>query len=540
MQSISSTGNIQNSPAPKLVSVSKSHTNFKERLNLKAKLLQDRNNTPEGFLKLKSTMIMYESIKKHLTPSKLINKRHYPPSKSLSRTKLNPVAREELTKLNLKERGIGDEYAKALSQTFRDLPNLKELNIRSNRIAEEGLNTLLTSLKKKNMTVLDLSNNVLSINSIKTLTSMLNSFESCIEKLSLESINLTLKGLKIIITALRSNHSLQELNIANNKLGHGCGSLIKELVCQTTTLKKLDLHWNLFKGQEGVFVFEGLGLNDTLKGVDLSWNSIGSEMCTVEALCWFLASESMIEHLDISHNRISFDSGITLGNALKNNRTILGLHVEGNYCNIDHLGFLCPLKEICVSPTLQKSARILRTPRRINDHKCWICNKYVDFDIKWDPDLIHWRRKLFEVYTRKNRIQREYVYVHLEIDDYDPFPLEPSQGSHHETTRAVPRALTIKFFFSYRGKAQVSSQYTKETLEHPIEKTITYGENQSIYLVTHTINYVILDSHILTCKPRPEMKPFILEIPEAPITAEWQLGNSIFANYYCETEVSFI
>ncbi|OMJ79651.1 hypothetical protein SteCoe_20271 [Stentor coeruleus] len=535
MQSIS-TGSIHNSPVPKLISISKSHMNFKEQFNLKEKLLQDRNNTPEGFLKLKSTMIMYESIKKHLTPAKIHPRMHYSSLRSLSKTKLNPVAREELTKLNLKDRGLGDDYAKALSQTVRDLPNLKELNIRNNRIADEGLNILLISLKKKNMKTLDLSNNIISTNSIKTLSNMLNSFESCIEKLSLESINLTLKGLKIIITALRSNHSLQELNIANNKLGPGCGNMIKELVLQTTTLKKLDLHWNLFKGQEGVLVFEGLGHNDTLKAVDLSWNSIGSEICTIEALCWFLTSESMIEHLDISHNRISFDSGIALGNALKNNRTIIGLHVEGNYCTIDHLGFVFPLKEICISPTLQKSARILRTPRRINDHKCWICNKYVDFDIKWDPDLIHWRRKLFEVYTRKHKVQREYVYIHLELDDYNPFLLEPSQGFLNETIRAVPRATPIKFFFSYRGKAQVSSQYPKETLEHPIEKTIKYGENQSISLVTHTINYIILDSHILTCKPRPEIKTFILEIPDAPITAEWQLGNSIFANYYCETE----
>lgn len=520
----------------KTISV-RSHTPFKEQQESKSKLQHNRNHSPESYLKLKSYLLMHEQIKRSATPAKVGDGRPQSSLKSYSKSKLIPINKKEITKLNLKESGIGDEYAKAMSSTVREFINLKELNIRCNRIADEGVVSLLSSLNRASMKILDLSHNALGLNSINTLVDMLNSFNSSVEKLCLESTRLTFKGLKLIIKALRFNHSLQEFNIASNKLGPGCGIILKELLSQTTTLKKIDLHWNLFKGQEGVYLLEGLHQNDTLKAVDLSWNSLGSEMCTIESLCWFLSSESQVEHLDISHNRISSESVYALSNALKNNHTILGLHLEGNYCTIDHLGFIHPLNEIAVSPTLQKSARILRTPRRINDNKCWICNKYTDFKIKWDPDTVNWRGSLLDIYSRKSLKQKELVYVHLEIDNYNPFLLESTQSDAQEIIRAVPKSKTIRFFYSYRGRVIISRDYLIEKLEIPIEKTITSGEGEVIELSTHSVNYIVLDNQKLTCKPRPDIKVYLLEIGEVASSIEWTLEKSMFANYTYDSDV---
>lgn len=540
MNSTSSARCLQLHQRPNKLTIIRNNTPFRGQLGLYSKLQENRNHSPESYIKFKSTLLMHETIRRSLTPVKVLDIRQKTPLKPFSRSKLLPINKEQITKLNFKESGIGDEYAKAISTTFNEFANIKELNVRSNRIADEGVYSLLGSLNRNIMKALDLSNNTLGINSINTLVDMLNSFNSGIEKLSLENTKLTFKGLKLIINALNNNHSLQELNIASNKLGPGCGELLKDFLTQTTTLKKFDLHWNLFKGQEGVLLLEGLQHNDTLKAVDLSWNSLGCEMCTIESLCLLLASDCPIEHFDLSHNRISADSALALSSALKYNRILLGLHLEGNYCAVDHMGFIYPMDQIEVSPSLQKSARIIRTPGRINDNRCWVCNKYVDFMIKWDPDTVHWRTKLLDEYSRKSLKIRQLVYVHLDIDNYEPFLLEPSGAGIQEITRAVPKSKVIRFFFSYRGKSQISRDYPIETLDFPITKSLISSEGDIIEFSIHHVNYITLETKDLYSKPRPDIKNYILELPEPLIMPEWSIEKSIFANYIYDSDVKFI
>lgn len=47
-------------------------------------------------------------------------------------------------------------------------------------------------------------------------------------------------------------------------------------------------------------------------------------------------------HVDISHNGLNADHCRILGKGLQRNTTILGLHVHGNACGIDALGFVIP------------------------------------------------------------------------------------------------------------------------------------------------------------------------------------------------------
>lgn len=496
--------------------------------SIKEKLLESRKYSPESRLKLKNQMATYKSIKKSLSPIKL------QPQESLKLFKQpkNPFQKSEITKISIKNYGIGNEYALALSSTVKELPNLKELNIRSNRIKDDGTFSLLSSLNKTHMKVLDLSNNVIGFSSVNAVTEIISDFNSGIEKLSLESTRLAFPSLVKIFTGLRSNHSLQELNLANNKLGQGCGQYIKELLSQTTTLKKLDLHWNYLNGPEAVHLFQGLKENDTLEAIDCSWNSFGSSIEAIESLCKFLQCESQLKHLDISNNRISFESSESIARAIHNNHTLLGIHIEGNHCTIDHLGFISARKSIEISPSLQKSARILRTPRRVNDIRCWICNKYYDFDFNWDPNNMLWKKSLKSIFFLKFEQNKELVYLHLEIDNYEPYQMIKENSGCYTLKRAIPSNKEIKFFFSYRGYAQVSFDYPTESVECFI-KTVGLQE-----MTVKALNCIRMFDGILNCKPRFASGPYLLERTEDSfINSEWSFDKSQFSNYVWDNDV---
>jgi len=49
-----------------------------------------------------------------------------------------------------------------------------------------------------------------------------------------------------------------------------------------------------------------------------------------------------LRHLDISYNKFTMEEIELIGEGLKANHTILGIHVEGNQGYYDHKGYLIP------------------------------------------------------------------------------------------------------------------------------------------------------------------------------------------------------
>lgn len=499
------------------------------------KILESRNSSAEGIFKLKNTIQMYERIKQSVSPIKNAESLPIIIVKNNKKNQADAVP-NKLTKISVKEYGIGNEYIKTLSSTVKKLPFLSDLNMKSNRISDDGAYSILASLNKNNMKVLDISNNVLGQKSVEALCEILTGFESSLETLCIENTKLGLLGFQKLVVALRSNSSLQDLNIANNKLGLGAGGLLKDLLINTSSLVKIDLHWNLIKGPEAIKFFEGMISNDTLLEVDISWNSIGNDPETIAILCNYLSLDSQLRHLDLSNNRISFASSQSMSLSIKSNHNLLGIHLEGNNCKLDHLGFIHPVPEISVSPSLQKSARILRTPRRINDHNCWICNKYVDFEVIWSLETINWTRKN---HKPNGSHPKHPVFVHLEIDNYNPFKLSYA-NELYSAKRAVPKGKKIKFFFSCKGSLETSTEYETEKTDL-IVINVLLPDGSYKELSTDIINYIVITDAELTCKPRPTIENYNLESSESSIEqSEWSKEKSIFAGGVWDDEVRAI
>ena len=277
-------------------------------------------------------------------------------------------------------------------------------------------------------------------------------------------------------------------------------------------------------------------LNKTLVELDFSWNSLGRSSEVIEILCKYLASDSQLQHMDISNNNISYASSIKIGESLKSNHNLLGLHVEGNYCGIDHMGFIVPSTVIAIAPALKCSARILRTPKRVNNTNCWLCNNYTDAKINWTLQNINWKKSIVNsaVYSIEEKIAP--LYLHMSIDDYMPFMLVYEKNDELFVTRAVPLGQSVNFFFSFKGVPVVSNQHDILTFEEPLTVKIPYGNDQIQEICTYIVNTITPKEKILTCKPRPTLHDYIFEF-EIKKKFEWSIENSIFSSIQSDTDV---
>lgn len=89
---------------------------------------------------------------------------------------------------------------------------------------------------------------------------------------------------------------------------------------------------------------DSLGDNLGIRVLDLSWNSFGSDkieyLDDVGKRIGNGINNDILLHLDLSYNMMSEKACMDLGDCLKENHTLLGIHVTGNACEIDGMGFI--------------------------------------------------------------------------------------------------------------------------------------------------------------------------------------------------------
>jgi Ran GTPase-activating protein (RanGAP) involved in mRNA processing and transport len=95
-----------------------------------------------------------------------------------------------------------------------------------------------------------------------------------IENLNLEDNKLGDYAILKLLEGISRNKSLRILNLSKNYISDRvCGEL--KNILDSNEIYELYLHWNLIKAQGGKDIFEGLKSNESLKVLDLSYNSLG-------------------------------------------------------------------------------------------------------------------------------------------------------------------------------------------------------------------------------------------------------------------------
>lgn len=490
-----------------------------------------KNPSPENLMRVNNKILSLTSIKKSFQNA---NRSYIAEPPTFEVQKINKL---DITNFSIKHYGLNDTQADAYSMAFRSFNRLESLNLRGNRLKSFGAKKIIESLNWDNLKELDLSKNQIGSPGIKSIKNLLENDLCSLEALGLENINLSLEGLKILCGCLKTNQTLKSLNISNNKLSRTAGQELGLMLYANTILETLDIQWNQLNGTEAVCIFKGLSHNTSLKTLDISWNPIGNDKIsnTIKALSVLISSNKHLIHLDLSNSNFSMEDCIIFSDCIKSNHVLKGLHFQGNYGRVDSLGYIVTLSYMVPSQPINQTGRIATAKKKIGE-LCWICDGWSDVYIEWDPATVIWNRRLKHFALDKLSVQDEPVYVHLETEDYSPFLLKKNSEGIYHCTRALPKGKN-RFFFTYRGVAQISSQYRIEGLNDKIEKNIHFYGEFSKKIMIVLLNYIDNTTTNLLSLPRIEI-PEYNPIPGDTIDPDlflWSLSHSIFSAYTQDT-----
>lgn len=129
-----------------------------------------------------------------------------------------------------------------------------------------------------------------------------------------------------LIESLQGYDNLVELSLAHNQVGaKGCAALENLVSSPTSKLKEINLENNQIDDEGIAILTRAFSENARLK-----WANLGNNLKVTDAgwqqfFTCFENSLSSIEQLDLGANRITDQGIISLGNALMNNTTLMGL-----------------------------------------------------------------------------------------------------------------------------------------------------------------------------------------------------------------------
>lgn len=264
---------------------------------------------------------------------------------------VRPLSTESL---DLSHRAYGDAAAILLATVINYLPNLQRLSIRDNRLTDRGTSAIVgavcgtfgptarLSTGTRGLIALDLSQNILDSNAVLSLADFLRRPDCRLADLHLDSADIDDKEISLLVLALDDNKSLKELSISSNFLGgyaeklfgsdsscHDRGSFTLEKVLKSNnTLEKLDLSWNHLGSISGEAIARALHVNRTLSWLSLSYNCIGDQ--GAQAIGYSLNWNKALRFLDVSHNGIRGRGGQVIAEGLRENLRLAYVDLSGN------------------------------------------------------------------------------------------------------------------------------------------------------------------------------------------------------------------
>ena len=238
---------------------------------------------------------------------------------------------------------IGGSYLKALTKSMKQL-DLKEVNIHNIKENEPGIINVIETLKKtcESLKFVDSNLGPLSIEKIWEWMEKQNFF-GCLNLKTLVISNSRLIdniSLNLMKGLWNSVPSLKELDLSKNKIGDKSIKLLGEFVTNAYSLEKVNLKWNIISAKGVIPLLEGLYLGRSCKNLNLAYNwlSRGESLEFIEALIKNI--DQNLVHLDLSQNNLSALTCSQIGELIKDNHSLYGIHMHGNNWYVDGFGFI--------------------------------------------------------------------------------------------------------------------------------------------------------------------------------------------------------
>ena len=516
----------------------------------------------------------------------------------------------EINKLELNNKLVGDNYIRSLCESLEVSDHLTDINLGKNRLSDISIIPLFKTIIKnspllKQIKLIDLSYNKIGIAATELMCQYILEIDCNLEHLNLESNNLGNNNAKKIINAIHTNldTKIKYLNLGQNVIDDEVALELSTLVHKSELLQVLILYQNQLGNQGGGLIMSEIKKHPKLKILDLSWNLIGTnltdEIPTLDELtkasnnpkshfdnaylnelkytmqfrrqgtlspvrlgskvsyfasqlCELFHNKSTeLIHLDISYNNINFVDSNAISENIKDNHTILGIHVDGNDMWVDELGFVYPIEKnkykqnhfansqifyrIANDHPLNRS-NVLNVQKLRSKNNCWICEG-------WREIKFHYKPNKFE-----GNLESSYVRLHLNFENYKSFNLNLI-GDSFVCHRMCPSGV-LNFFLTMNGipvdnygpithELKDAIIYTQEEKPKEYEDEEDDEEEKELkkFIITKVaqtnveINPEVISSDgyiklIKFCVPRPE-KTNLKKRPRTP----WSFPASIWAFY---------
>jgi len=285
------------------------------------------------------------------------------------------IIRPEGGVLKLEYGCMTDVRAEAIAQTLRaSSVAVHSASLRSNGLSDRGARYLLDAFPE-GVRIVDVSQNDLG-------HGRENWCEALCRLARLTSLNVSDSQLgdavcRSLCEALISCKHLNSLNVSANNINYGASEL-GGLLRGHRALQEFDMHWNHCTGTGAHELMRGLFDNGmdggALHNVNLSWNPLGKVggEATCKQLAQVFSDGNTLRHIDISKCELNYTVSQILADGLKDNTTILGIHISGNEARVDTRGYIVPvpptvddnMKQVPIGPDAPTSSSCPRVDTR--------------------------------------------------------------------------------------------------------------------------------------------------------------------------------
>ncbi len=197
---------------------------------------------------------------------------------------------------------LGDDYIKALSESFPYADHLSEIVLSHNRLTTKGINSVLYSVMEnknllKKIQHLNLSYNKLSTHAIKTLCDFLDDQYSEVKEINLEANCIgDMQMIQICESITKSLvDKLTYLNVGQNMISDNSCANIASLLRDCLNLEVLIIYWNHLRNFGGSLIMGEIKSHPSLKVLDISWNTIGENLIHEPSINEIVKSEKLKE-----------------------------------------------------------------------------------------------------------------------------------------------------------------------------------------------------------------------------------------------------
>ena len=243
-----------------------------------------------------------------------------------------------LQKLDISHNNISDDGAIAIGECLQINGTLQEFNLSHNNISNSGIIDIGKALQVNTTLLrsLDISYNKIFDDGIITFSDYIKKRNN-LQKIKISWIN----GIYLVLDSM-----VQSCTVSKMRLGNTGTILVSAFLHHNTTIQKLDISHNNISNDGAVAISECLKNNNTMQELNLSHNIISNYEIISEALLTntmlqilnvshnnipnWTSFGNRLKELNLSHNRMSDHKALSIGNALKVNKTLQLLDISHN------------------------------------------------------------------------------------------------------------------------------------------------------------------------------------------------------------------